>query len=187
LSAAALVLKSRANRNAKQSPATAKTLNEAAEIVNRNVTLARNLARGFQPMKLSGGEFTAAMRTLVSQTNAMNRSVHCTLNMPRSIEFEEETIALNVYRIAQEALTNAIKHAEAKRVTMSLEKNRGRLQLVVHDDGKGFAKKKRTKGLGLHIMDYRASALGGKFAVGTSAEGTQIVCTIPLKANGAKN
>jgi two-component system CheB/CheR fusion protein len=185
LSAAALVLKSNANRSAKQSPATAKTLNEAAEVVNRNVTLARNLARGFQPMKLSGGEFTAAMRGLVSQANT-NRSVQCRLEMARPIQMQDETIALNIYRIAQEALTNAIKHADAKNVTVLLKKSRGQLQLVVEDDGKGFPKKKRTKGLGLHIMDYRASVLGGQLALDTSASGTRIVCTIPLKASGGK-
>jgi len=187
LSAAALVLKSTANQNAKQNPAIAKTLNEAAQIVNRNVTLARNLARGFQPMRLSGGEFTAAMRILVSQTNARARSVRCTLDMPRPIEFEDETIALNIYRIAQEALTNAIKHADAKRVSVSLKKSRDQLYLTVEDDGKGFAKKKRSKGLGLHVMDSRASVLGGKFAIETSPDGTQIVCTIPLKTNGGKS
>jgi PAS domain S-box-containing protein len=186
LSAAALVLKSTANRNAKESPATAKTLSDAAEIVNRNVTLARNLARGFQPMRLSGGEFTPALRTLISQTNAVNRSIHCTLDMPRPIEFGDETTALNVYRIAQEALTNAIKHAEAKHVTVSLKKSRDQLQLAVKDDGKGFQKKKRTKGLGLHIMDYRASVLGGSFALETTSGGTQIVCTIPLKSRPEK-
>ena len=159
LTAAALFLKSSANRTAAKNPAAAKTLGEAAEIVNRNVTLARNLARGFQPVKLSGGEFTAAMRALVSQTNK-SRSIHCRLEMPQPIELPDESMALNIYRIAQEALTNAIKHADAKNVVVSLKKSRGTLQLAVEDDGKGFQKKKRSKGLGLHIMDYRASVLG---------------------------
>ena len=83
LTAAALFLKSSANRTAAKNPAAAKTLGEAAEIVNRNVTLARNLARGFQPVKLSGGEFTAAMRALVSQTNK-SRSIHCRLDMTQT-------------------------------------------------------------------------------------------------------
>jgi two-component system CheB/CheR fusion protein len=185
LSAAALYLKSTANRAETKNPAAAKTLNEAAEIVNRNVTLARNLARGFQPVKLSGGEFTAAMRALVTQANK-NRSVHCRLEMPQPIQIPDETIALNIYRIAQEALTNAIKHADAKTVVVSLKRGRGHLQLTVEDDGKGFRGKKRSKGLGLHIMDYRTSVLGGSFALDTKPGGTRIFCTIPFRSRPEK-
>ena len=185
LSAAALYLKSSANRTEKKDPATAKRLTEAAEIVNRNVTLARNLARGFQPVKLSGGEFTAAMRALISQTNKLG-DLRCRLEMPKPIQILDETIALNIYRITQEALTNAVKHGDAKTVVVSLKKARGHLQLMVEDDGKGFQRKKRTKGLGLHIMDYRTSVLGGSFAIETKPTGTRIFCTIPLKSRPEK-
>ena len=149
------------------------------------MTLARNLARGFQPVKLSGGEFTAAMRALVSQANK-SRSLHCRLEMPQTIELPDESMALNIYRIAQEALTNAIKHANAKNVVVSLKKSRDTLQLTVEDDGKGFQKKKRSKGLGLHIMDYRASVLGGTFSLETKPKGTRVLCTIPLRARREK-
>jgi len=185
LSAAALFLKSNANRTETKNPGAAKTLNEAAEIVNRNVTLARNLARGFQPVRLSGGEFSAAIRALVSQTNA-NPSVHCRLEMSRPIEIPDETVALNIYRIAQEALTNVVKHAHAKTVVVSLKKRQRHLQLIIEDDGKGFQNKKRSRGLGLHIMNYRASVLGGRFAIETNSEGTRIVCNIPLTSRSEK-
>jgi PAS domain S-box-containing protein len=186
LTAAALFLKSSANRTAAKNPAAAKTLGEAAEIVNRNVTLTRNLARGFQPVKLSGGEFTAAMRALVSQTNK-SPSIHCRLDMTQTVELPDETIALSIYRIAQEALTNAVKHAVAKTVLVSLRKGRRTLQLTVEDDGKGFQKKKRSKGLGLHIMDYRTSVLGGTFEIESKPmSGTRITCIVPLKSASMK-
>ena len=110
------------------------------------------------------------MRALVSQTNK-SRSLHCRLEMPQPIELPDESMALNIYRIAQEALTNAIKHADAKNVVVSLKKSRDTLQLAVEDDGKGFQKKKRSKGLGLHIMDYRASVLGGAVQSRNKAKG----------------
>ena len=113
------------------------------------------------------------MRALVSQTNK-SRSLHCRLEMPQPIELPDESMALNIYRIAQEALTNAIKHADAKNVVVSLKKSRDTLQLAVEDDGKGFQKKKRSKGLGLHIMDYRASVLDGTFSLETKPKGTRI-------------
>ena len=58
--------------------------------------------------------------------------------MTQPIELPDEAIALNIYRIAQEALTNAIKHADAKNIVVKLKKSRGTLQLAVEDDGKGF-------------------------------------------------
>jgi two-component system CheB/CheR fusion protein len=106
--------------------------------------------------------------------------------MPQPIELPDETIALNIYRIAQEALTNAIKHADAKTILVKLKKSRGTLQLMVEDDGKGFQKTKRSKGLGLHIMDYRASVLGGTFGLETRPNGTRVVCTIPVKLREEK-
>jgi len=60
------------------------------------------------------------------------------------------------------------------------------LQLIIEDDGKGFQNKKRSRGLGLHIINYRASALGGCFAIETNSEGTRIVCNIPLTSRSEK-
>jgi signal transduction histidine kinase len=72
-------------------------------------------------------------------------------------------------------------------VVLSLKKARGHLHLVVEDDGKGFHKKKKSaKGLGLHIMDYRASVLAGTFAIESNSNGTRILCTIPLKSRPEK-
>ena len=67
-----------------------------------------------------------------------------------------------------------------------MSKSRGALQLTVEDDGKGFQKKKRSKGLGLHIMDYRASVLGGTFSLETKPKGTRVLCTIPLRSRREK-
>jgi signal transduction histidine kinase len=186
LSATALFLKSSANKMERKSPAIAKMLNEAAITVNRNVTHARDLARGFQPVELSGGEFTAAMRALVTQTNS-NRLVRCHLDMPRPIQLRDETIALNLYRIAQEALFIAIKHSETREVVVSLTRDRRQIRLIVEDSGKGFRANKRTKGLGLHIMKYRASVLGGSFILESKPKhGTRIICTVPVKPPSKK-
>jgi signal transduction histidine kinase len=75
----------------------------------------------------------------------------------------------------------------AKTVLVSLRKGRRTLQLTVEDDGKGFQKKKRSKGLGLHIMDYRASVLGGTFEIESKPmSGTRITCIVPLKSGSMK-
>lgn len=186
LSATALFLKSSANNMERKNPAIAKTLNEAAIAVNRNVVHARDLARGFQPVELSGGEFAAALRALVAQTNA-KRSLKCRLEMPRPISPRDETVTLNLYRLAQEALFNAVKHSGAREAVVSLTRDRRQLRLTVEDNGKGFRASKRTKGLGLHIMRYRAGVLGGTFAVESKpGKGTRITCIVPVKLASLK-
>jgi PAS domain S-box-containing protein len=179
LTATALYLKSSANTAKDRS--TAKILDEAAEVVNRNVALARNLARGFQPVVIGEGGLVAALRNLCAQVKA-TKKVTCHMKLPRGIRVKDETIALNLYRIAQEAVTNAVKHADATEITVCMEREDGHILLVVEDNGKGFRPSKRRKGLGLHIMRYRASALGGKLKVAARRTGgTLVVAEVPVK------
>ena len=113
LTATALFLKSTSNKvTDKQAVG---ILSEAAEIVNRNVTLARDLARGFQPVMVGPGGITAALRSLCSQANT-HPQINCHLKLPRGIRIPDETLALNLFRIAQEAVTNALKHSGATNV-----------------------------------------------------------------------
>ncbi len=91
-------------------------------------------------------------------------------------------MALNLYRVAQEAVTNAVKHSGAKNILVVLDKSAENVCVSVEDDGKGFSLRRRNKGLGLHIMRYRANALGGHLKVEKRKRGgTSITCVIPLK------
>ncbi|MDB6147389.1 MAG: signal transduction histidine kinase with CheB and CheR, partial [Spartobacteria bacterium] len=181
LTATALFLKSSAKKVESESSAAAEMLNESALIVNRNVGVTRDLARGFQPVMIAEGGLMTAMRTLCSQVNA-RPNISCDLNLPRPIRVNDETLALNLYRIAQEAVGNAVKHSGASKITMCMEREGNDVRLVVEDNGKGLRIPKRSKGLGLHLMKYRANVLGGTFAIEQGAEGgARIVCTLPAK------
>jgi PAS domain S-box-containing protein len=179
LTATALFLKSTGLRiNNRQA---AKILSEAAEIVNRNVSIARDLARGFQPVLAGSGGLTSALRELCKQANE-EPQVHCTLILERAIRISDETVALNLFRVAQEAVRNAVSHSGASGITICIERERDLVRLVVEDNGKGFTPRKRSKGLGLHIMRYRTSALGGTFRIESRSKGgTRIVCEVPAK------
>jgi two-component system, chemotaxis family, CheB/CheR fusion protein len=186
LSATALFLKSSANKTAKKDPAAAKALNEAAEVVNHNVSVARNLARGLQPVDLTAGKFSAALRGLVAQMS-VNAKVSCRLDLPRTLPIADENLALNLYRIAQEAITNAVKHAKASQIGVSLRREGGDLRLVVEDNGVGFRPKPRSKGLGLHIMRYRAGVLGGTLEIDSEpGKGTRISCVVHARAKASE-
>ena len=181
LTATALFLKSTAQRIAQESAAAAKTLEESAQTVNRNVVIARELARGLQAVELTAAGLRNALRDLAS-TACDNNGIKCHFKVARGVHVSDDTVALHLYRIAQEAVTNAVKHSEAKNVLITLDRNRTHTCISVQDDGKGFVVKRRGKGLGLHMMRYRANALGGELKIERRRTGgTDVTCVIPTR------
>jgi two-component system CheB/CheR fusion protein len=181
LTATALFLKSSAKQLGDTNPVAVAKLDEAAHIVNQNVGATRDLARGLQPAELAGGGLRQALRALADQA-CESTGMKCHVKFSRGLRVTDETIGLHVYRIAQEAVKNTIKHSGAKNVLITLDKDKDHICISVEDDGKGFSPKKRSKGLGLHIMRYRANALGGELKIERRARGgTEVRCKIPLK------
>jgi PAS domain S-box-containing protein len=181
LSATALFLKSTAQRIAAESGAAAKTLEESARTVNRNVGIARELARGLQAVELTASGLRNALRDLAASA-CDNSGMKCHVKVARGVQVPDDTVALHLYRIAQEAVTNAVKHSAAKNVLITLDRNKTHTCVSVQDDGKGFVVKRRGKGLGLHMMRYRANALGGELKIERRRTGgTDITCVIPTK------
>jgi len=90
------------------------------------------------------------------------------------------TTATHLYRIAQESITNAIKHGRSERIEIRLSSTPKRIILAVLDDGVGFdATARRGEGMGLRIMDHRAQMIGGTVVVQKRAgRGTTVVCTL---------
>jgi signal transduction histidine kinase len=91
-------------------------------------------------------------------------------------------MSLHLYRIAQEAVTNATRHGQAKHVTMRLEERDGYLVLTVKDDGTGIPNRiPEKRGMGLTIMRYRASSIGGVLHIGRNPKrGTSVICSLPI-------
>ncbi len=181
LTATALFLKSMATKLAKESPAAAATLNESAQLVNRNVGLARDLARGLQPAEVDAAGLKAALKSLATQA-CEKTEIKCHFKAARGVRVSDNTVALHLYRIVQEALNNALKHSGAENILVILDRSEENICVTVEDDGKGLKPKKREKGLGLHIMRYRANALGGKLIIEQRKRGgTEVRCVIPAK------
>jgi PAS domain S-box-containing protein len=181
LTATALFLKSTAKKLARKSPTAAETLEESALTVNRNVGLARELARGLQAVELTATGLKNALRGLAAQA-CDNSGISCHFRAARGVRVPDDTVALHLYRIAQEALTNAVRHSGAKNILVTLDRNPTHTCVSVQDDGKGFAIRRRRKGLGLHMMRYRANALGGELKIERRRSGgTEITCVIPSK------
>jgi len=183
LTATALFLQSSAKKIAKQSPAAAKTLGESAQTVNRNVVIARALAGGLQAIELSASGLKQALQELAGQA-CENTGIKCHFKCARGVRVRDDAVALHLYRVAQEAVTNAVKHSDAKNILISLDHDKTHVCVSVQDDGKGFSveKRRKGKGLGVHMMRYRANALGGELKIERrKTGGMDVTCKIPVK------
>ncbi len=181
LAATAFILETQAQKVAKKNSAQAKIFSEAARTVNANVGLARDLARGLHPIELSTAGLPNALRELAYRTEHSGQ-VSCRLVCPRPVRIRDDAVALNFYRIAQEAVTNALKHAGAGEIILSLKRKRSILYLEISDNGRGFAEKRSDKGMGVNIMHYRADVIGAKLTIDSrKGIGTTVTCVLPGK------
>ena len=178
LTATAFLLKSRAKALAREDPEAGEALIESAEMVNRNAGLARDLARGLHPLELGSGGLVSALRELASRTS---QTVTCKCECPRSLRAPSEAVAVNLYRIAQEAVTNALKHAKPTDIVICIERQKDEIHLVITDNGTPRRRGKRG-GLGIQMMQYRANVSGGTLKVESKqGKGTKVTCRVPVK------
>ena len=167
LTGVALMLRSLATRFQHQFPEGVATLNEIVGVVNQSIENARALARGLLPVRTDSGGLPFALRELATRS----RDIYgLEVNFRAEIWPEitlTETSASHLYRIAQEALTNAARHGQAQRVDILLMVTRNTFLLRITDDGVGMRPPKQpAMGMGLKIMRYRAGIIGAKIEFG---------------------
>jgi signal transduction histidine kinase len=156
--------------------------------VEEGIDLTRNLARGFFSPELDADGLTVALRGLAE--NVTERfGIDCVFEGEESIRVPDSTIATQLYRIAQEAVANAVKHAAAQRITIRLGMTPSELLLAISDDGIGFPDGlPRSEGLGLQLMRHGASLAGASFDVRRNGRrGTLITCKLSLQYGPNRN
>lgn len=141
----------------------------------------RGLSHGLAPVPLWEGGLEHALQALADSTTRSS-SVRCVFECPEPVTVEDQAMAGNLYRIAQEAVNNALKHAEAGEIRIGLEQRDGHVVLEVDDDGKGLPEDlPEGGGIGFRVMRHRADMLGGHVEYGTPpAGGTRIAAHIPI-------
>ena len=151
------------------------------ELIEEGISLARNLARGLNAVELSNNGLTEALSNFATSTSDLF-NISCRLECPQPFLIDDMHTAVHLYRIAQEAVGNAIKHGEAKNVVVQLENLQSGKLLRVVDDGIGLPPMHiNGKGMGLRIMSYRSELIGAKLDVrARSANGTVVTCLLPL-------
>jgi len=163
-----------------------KDIEKIAELVNNAASDTRNLSRALHRFDVDAAGLVEALEDLVDRQ--MWRTP-CRLEVKPSFHLNDDTVAVNMYRIAREAVINANKHAQARQIVVKLERLRQRqIVLSVTDDGIGVSKARNgARGLGFHIMNYRAGLMGGQLKVKSPKKGgTRVACYLPNKAAQSK-
>lgn len=165
----------------------AEDVQEIADMVHEADQQARSLSHGLVHMEIEQEGLSIALQQLCRRAKRLF-NIDCHLDIDTTIESEieikDKVAVLHLYRIVQEAISNAVKHGYATKVRVELFSNNRYLQLKVIDNGIGFSStnnKKEEKGIGLNTMIYRANLLGGNIDIDQTSEGHTIIdCRIPL-------
>jgi signal transduction histidine kinase len=155
---------------------------EIASMLDRALTKTRSVAGGF----FTAGFDVAGLAEALRETarNVEQRSgVECYVRWQENLVISNEDVVMHFFRIAQEAIQNAVKHAEATHVEVSLKHRDESVELIIEDNGGGVPPTAKSgKGLGLRIMAYRAKIIGGELTIEPAASGgTRVTCVIPAE------
>ena len=139
----------------------------------------RAMCRGLIPVAVDAQGLMAALEDLTGSIG-MLQGIECTFACRVPVHIEDSRTAMQLYRIAQEAIANAIKHGQARHIHVSLQAVEDRIHLEVRDDGVVIPdESRRGHGMGLKIMHYRADLIGARLEVGPAAGGgTRVECSI---------
>jgi signal transduction histidine kinase len=165
---------------------TATQAEQIATQSQRALDQVRLLSRSLFPVEVDANSLMAALRGLASATAGLHKiQVRVEGDVPR--ELRDGKVATELYRIAQEAVTNSVKHAQPKAITIRIAGASGVTQLQIADDGVGIPSPEPTNGAGLRIMRYRAASIGALLAVEReTAGGTVVTCTLRKAPNPMK-
>ena len=128
-------------------------------------------------MDVEANGLMAALKELTENTERLFR-LSCRFECPEPILIHDNTAATHLYRLAQEAIQNAVKHGHATRVKVSLARSGASTTLTILDNGLGISTEAQAhQGMGMRIMHYRARTIGAKLTVKPAPKkGTKVVC-----------
>ena len=172
----ALAVSALAKRLATDAPAAAERAEQLAAMIRQTATQVRDLSHGLSPLQPSAGGLIHGLQELARQVTETS-GVRCALavNNQPEVSYDRAT-ATHLYRIAQEAVSNAVRHPKATTVHVQLDSDEPNHILIIRDNGCGFPRK-IGNGLGLQTMAYRARVIGGTLSIEPAAGGgTTVRC-----------
>lgn len=157
----------------------AKVVGQLCTELGTALALARNLAHGLYAVAPTPEGLVEALESLAERVNADQR-IECAFPGEKSVLVPNQAAASHLYRIAQEATHNALKHSRATRIDIELRCSPPGLELSVCDNGVGFPTGPAARGLGLRTMEQRARLMGGRLKVQSHPDGgVQVLCAVP--------
>ena len=166
-----------------------KSLPEAAEaakivkMVNQAIENTRQLARGLHPVAAEPLGLMSALRKWANEVEELFH-IRCTFRCLKPLPIRDPNLATHLYRIAQEAVHNAIRHGKSRNIEVGLSRKNETGTLTIRDDGDGFQKQESAQpGVGLSIMNYRADMVGGSLKVQPNEDrGVTVTCMFPIRS-----
>jgi signal transduction histidine kinase len=142
----------------------------------------RELSRGLIPVHVGTSGLSSALDELATRTTEQS-GIPVTFECPECVELPDHQAATEVFHIAQEAVTNALRHGRPRQICLTLLCGPNALRLRIKDDGIGVQRRpNESDGLGFRIMKHRAGKIGGKLRIGSSeGGGTIVTLTLPRK------
>lgn len=138
----------------------------------------RQISRGLMPSEIVKKGLFDSLRELARNTSA-SCGLHCVTRIDEAVSFADGAVETHLYRIAQEAVNNSVRHAGASRIDIVVAQEHGIPRLEVIDDGTWKGLTENISGMGMKTMEYRAIAIGGHLKVGARPQGgSQVRCVL---------
>jgi signal transduction histidine kinase len=164
---------------------TAEDAKRIHKLIQQAMTHTRDVARHLATLDLKESTLPGALAELAEHVRK-TFEITCRFKADEAIPKMEPGVITQLYKIAQEAVTNAIKHGKARRVRISLSNGSDHVVLTIRNDGKPFPDlDSPSTGMGLRIMNYRASLIGASLEIkGVGSRGTRVTCSVPVDKKG---
>lgn len=159
----------------------AKNARHVVELIKEGIALSRKSAKGLDPVEMNAEGLMRALDEFASATSKLFR-VSCRFECESPVHIHQGAVAAHLFRIAQEAVRNAINHGQASEILVALRVEEDGLELIIEDNGLGIANTRRSeRGMGLVIMPRRAAIIGASFEIAQWKEvGTRVRCFLPV-------
>ena len=155
-------------------------MEDIARLIREAITQTRDLARGLSPVVLQSKGLAVALADLAASTTRHFRGVRCHCKSADTLPPIPPETAIHLYRIAQEATNNAIRHGKATQVIITIREAEHLFELSIEDNGRGFIENGSTSGgMGLRVMHYRAGIIGGTLQISQQpGQGVTVTCSL---------
>jgi PAS domain S-box-containing protein len=180
LTGVAFMSKVQEQRLAEKSAPEAAAAAKIVRLVNEAIHKARELSRGLMPGLAEPNGLMSSLEQMAHEVEEVF-GVGCRFYSDETLLIHDATVASHLYHIAQEAVSNGIKHGKARSIEIHLRASRASGLLMVRDTGSGIAPGSREHGgMGLDIMKHRANMIGGSLTISSNGQGTVVTCHFPV-------